>query len=112
MKPKKIYNKKRGPEKIIQIAIVKKLRLLGWFVKETHGNLYQSGFPDLYACHKEYGPRWVEVKNPKKYRFTPAQLRDFPLFTANGADIWVLVSDSDYEINKLFKSANWYQYLK
>ena len=109
MKPKKIKTK-RGPEKIIQIAIVKKLRLLGWFVKETHGNLYQSGFPDIYATHKEYGSRWIEVKNPKRYKFTPAQLRDFPLFTANGADIWVLGGAN--EIGKLFKPANWYQYLK
>lgn len=111
MKPLK-FKKKKGPEHHIQQAIIKKLRYLGWFVKETHGNMFQSGFPDLFACHSVYGQRWIEVKNPASYRFTPAQLDDFPKFSANGCGVWVLVSDSDKEINKLFREPNWSDYLK
>ena len=103
---------KKGPEAKIQEAIIKKLTLLGWFVKSTHGNMYQSGFPDLFCCHSRYGQRWVEVKNPSNYKFTPAQVENFPKFSANGSPIWILVSDSDSEIDKLFGPENWYQYLK
>lgn len=102
----------KGPEAIIQEAIVKKLRQLTWVVKETHGNLYQSGLPDLFATHRVYGPRWIEVKNPLKYSWTSAQKIDFPQFVANGSPIWVLVSDEDSEINKLFKPCNLWFYMK
>lgn len=103
---------KKGPEAIIQQALVNKLRMLGWLVKETHGNIYQSGFPDLFAASKRYGTRWIEVKNPKAYSFTPAQMETFPMFSAHGVGIWILISDHDQEINKLFGPANWYTYLK
>ena len=108
----KTFAPKKGPEYYIQQKIIAKLRMLGWFVKSTHGNMFQSGFPDLFCCHTRYGQRWVEVKNPEAYSFTPAQLEDFPKFCANGSGIWVLTSDSDVEINKLFKSPNWIFYLK
>lgn len=106
--------KKRGPEYHIQEAIKKKLRYLGWFVKQTHGNMFQSGFPDLFCCHSKYGIRWVEVKLPnmKGSRFTGAQLETFPKMCANGAGVWVLTGDDDTEINKLFRPANWHTYLK
>lgn len=103
---------KKGPEALIQEAIIRKLKGLDWFCKETHGNMYQSGFPDIYAAHRRYGARWIEVKNPKSYSFTPAQINDFPLFTGHGVGIWILISDTDYEINKLFGPANWYTYLQ
>ncbi len=102
----------KGPEAIIQEKIVARLRLLTWFVKETHGNLYQSGLPDLYASHRVYGPRWIEVKNPLKYCWTAAQKIDFPQFMTNGSPIWVLTSDEDSEINKLFKPSNLWFYMK
>lgn len=79
---------------------------------ETHGNMYQSGFPDLFACHKLYGARWIEVKNPKSYKFTPAQLRYFPQICANGSGVWVLVAGTLEEYKKLFKRPNWHRYLK
>lgn len=102
---------KKGPEAIIQEKIIKKLTLLQWFVMETHGNLYQKGFPDLYATHKRYGARWIEVKNREAYRFTPAQLEMFPKFVANGAGIWILCGDEDSEIAKLSRPCNWGFYL-
>lgn len=101
-----------GPERKIQNDIIKMLRYKGWFVKETHGNMYQQGFPDLYATHEMYGIRWIEVKNPEAFHFTQAQLRDFRLFTAHGTKIWVLVAATTTEYNKLFREPNWWQYLQ
>ena len=80
-------------------------------MKETHGNMYQSGFPDLFACHKRYGSRWIEVKNPLKYKFTPAQLQDFPMFAAHGVGVYVLTAATQLEYDKLFLPANWHTYL-
>jgi len=107
----KKLRKDRGPEAVIQDAIINKLKCLDWFVKNTHGNMYQSGFPDLYACHRTYGARWIEVKNPLKYSFTDAQLRDFPMFSAKGIGIWILTADTDHEIKKLHGPPNWAFYL-
>ena len=103
--------KKKGPEAIIQEAIIGFLRAREWFVKETHGNMYQMGFPDLYAAHYRYGARWIEVKNPDSYKFTTAQLEDFPKFTAAKVGIWILVAATESEYEKLFKAANWHHYL-
>ncbi len=102
---------KRGPEAKIQLAIIMYLRGLGWHVMQTHGNMYQSGFPDLFCTHSRYGQRWVEVKNPKSYKFTPAQLEDFPKICANGSGVWVLIAATDDEYGKLFKAPNWFTYL-
>lgn len=98
-----------GPERRIQNAIKAELEKDGWFCKDTHGNIYQYGFPDLYCCHADWGARWIEVKNPTGYIFTPAQLKTFPMFQANGVGVWVLVDPS--EKGKLFQPANWWTYL-
>ena len=105
--------KKGRPEAKIQDSIVKMLTLLGWYVHETHGSMFQSGFPDMYATHSRYGPRWVEVKLPdmKGSKFTPAQMECFPKFCANGSGIWVLTAATDFEYQKLFKPYNWYHYI-
>lgn len=102
---------RQGPEAKIQIAIIKFLEERGWFVLQTHGNMYQRGFPDLYACKRQYGPRWIEVKNPKSYKFTPAQIECFPRFTAEGIGVWILTAATEIEYQKLFKSPNWWQFL-
>jgi hypothetical protein len=111
MQPKKIPPRV-GPEAKIQEAIVKMLRSREWFVKETHGNLYSSGFPDIYACHHDYRARWIEVKNPLAYCFTSAQLRDFPRFSASGSGIWILTAATEFEYEKLFGPENWFAFLK
>lgn len=80
-------------------------------VKETHGNIYMSGVPDLYAAHIKYGPRWIEMKNPGKYAFTNAQLEFFPQLASVGVGVWVLTAATDEEYQKLWQPANWYQYL-
>ncbi len=103
--------KRGGPEAKIQEALIDFLTLKGWFVKSTHGNLYQQGFPDLFATHTKYGARWIEVKNAEKYSFTPGQIEWFPKFVANGSGIWILTDATEVEYQKLFKPCNWWQFL-
>lgn len=99
-------------ERQIQDRIMAYLKARDWFVKETHGNMFQSGFPDLYATHNMYGQRWIEVKRPyPNYSFTPAQMENFPKFTAFGSGIWILTEANDEEYAKLFKAHNWYGYV-
>ena len=104
-------NHKKGPEAKIQEAIIAMLRYRGWFVMNTHGNMFQAGFPDLYATHTDFKARWVEVKNPFSYKFTPAQLDKFPKFESHGAGVWILTAATEAEYKKLFSPSNWYQYL-
>jgi hypothetical protein len=77
-----------------------------------HGNLFQKGLPDKYCFHREYKQRWVEVKVPSHYRFTPAQLVNFPLIDRCGIGIWVLTDASEAEYEKLFSKPNWKKLLK
>lgn len=99
----------KGPERKIQDAIIQMLESKGWIVKETHGNLYQTGFPDLYCIHEVHKQRWVEVKNPVRYRFTHAQKEYFPILNKI-VGVWVLTSPNEYD--KLFERPNWWKYLK
>src|SRR5436853_4689383 len=103
-------NTKCGPEAKIQNEIIDFLTLRQWYVKSTHGNIYQYGFPDLYCTSSRFGQRWIEVKNPEGYCFTPAQLECFPKFCANGAGIWVLTAATEFEYQKLWKPCNWWMY--
>lgn len=102
---------KRGPERIIQDELKAFLKVRDWIVMETHGNMYQKGFPDLYIAKRGYGTRWVEVKVPKNYSFTPAQLEYFPMLQGAGVGIWILTAATEKEYEKLFKEPNWYQFL-
>jgi hypothetical protein len=102
---------KKGPEAKIQDAIIKYMRQRDWFIRSTHGNQYQSGFPDLFAAKRRYGMRWIEVKNPASYKFTDAQLESFPQFSKNGVGIWIMGEASDHEYARLFKAPNWAHYL-
>lgn len=97
----------KGPEAKIQADIVKYLKLRDFHVMETHGNMFQCGFPDLYAYHPQYRSRWIEVKNPLSYQFTPAQLANFPKMGM----VWIMVAATDQEYAKLFGPPNWHMYL-
>jgi hypothetical protein len=77
----------------------------------THGNMYQSGFPDLYCCHARYGARWVEVKMSTGYAFTPAQLEMFPQISGKNIGIWVLTAATEEQYSLLFKPPNWHMFL-
>lgn len=101
----------RGEEDIIQEALIAFLRARDWYVNPTHGNMYQRGFPDLFCSHRQFGPRWVEVKCPRNYGFTPAQLREFPKMNAHGTGVWVLSAATEDEYKKLFLPYNWSFYL-
>lgn len=111
MDTKKIHNHLKGPEAKIQAAIIKMLRERGWFVKPTHGNMYQHGLPDIFCCKRRYGSRWIEVKNPASFKFTNAQWEDFPQFLANGIGIWVLIAATEEEYQKLFQKPNLWVYM-
>lgn len=111
MEPKDIKSKIR-PEAKIQNEMIMYLRGRSWIVKPTHGNAYQSGFPDLYAAHIRYGARWIEMKHDEAYSFTPAQREFFPLLSSVGIGVWVLVAATEEEYLKLWQPANWYQYLE
>src|SRR4051794_9550684 len=101
--------KKCKKEAEIQQAAENRLLLNKWFVKSTHGNIYQVGFPDLFCAHLKYGMRWVEVKNPNGYSFTPAQVEVFPQMAAAGVGIWI-ITDPFQLPDILFKPPNWWQY--
>lgn len=101
------------PEDKIRDQIVNYLRVRCWHVMITHGNMFQSGFPDLFICHSVFGQRWVEVKLPdmKGSRFTAAQLDQFPKMCANGSGVWIITGADETEYQKLFKPPNWTNYL-
>ena len=100
------------PEAKKQGQIEMFLRARGWHVMRTHGNMFQSGFPDNFCCHSSYGQRWVEIKLKCPASFTPAQLEQFPKICANGSGVWVLINDTEDEYQKLFKPPNWTHYLR
>lgn len=99
-----------GPEAKIHSALERYLREREWYVKSTHGNQFQSGFPDVYASHQQFLIRWIEVKNPEAFSFTPAQIKEFPKMSACGTGIWILCAATDDEYNRLFKPANWMEW--
>jgi hypothetical protein len=99
------------PETILQRKIEMYLRARGWLVMPTTGNLYQRGFPDLYIVQRRYGPRWVEVKMPTKWAFTPAQWEFFPKLTGEGVGIWIMTAADKTEYDKLFKKPNLWVYM-
>jgi hypothetical protein len=81
---------------------------------ETHGNIFQKGFPDLFICHKEYGHRWVEVKvqtaEKNVWGFTEAQREEFPKLCVNGSGVWVITAATEQEYRKLWQPSNWHHY--
>ncbi|MFA5758552.1 MAG: hypothetical protein WC942_04220 [Clostridia bacterium] len=110
--PRGTIVKRHGPEYKIQQDVINFLRVRGWFVKVIHGSTFQTGLPDLYIAKRTYGSRWVEIKNPKAYRFTPAQLEVFPRLSSEGIGIWIITAATEDEYLKLFKPPNWWEYLK
>jgi hypothetical protein len=117
---------RKRPEAKIQLAIIDFLKERGWKVMVTHGNTFQQGFPDLYCLHSTYGAKWIEVKCPTGFVFTPAQRKCFPIIHETyrvaieaggsgrpicGIGIWILNDATEAEYKKLFDPPNWYTYL-
>lgn len=101
-----------NPEARIQADIITFLERRGWFVKQTHGNAYSSGFPDLYCYHKKHGERWIDVKNPKRYVYTKAQVQNWPEMDAAGIGIWIMFAADEENYLFLFKEPNFMDFWK
>lgn len=101
-----------GPEWYIQRALKQFLRDREWHVEHTNGNLYQTGFPDLFVAHKKWGQRWIDCKQPSRYSFTREQKRKWPVWDAFGTGIWILTAATQDEYDKLFGPPNWRDYWK
>lgn len=91
------------------------MEYLGWFIIKTHGNQFQAGLPDWYCSHRQYSPKWVELKLIGG-AFTKHQLIVFPKLIMNNVPIWVIEGD-DFRgmngkqelhraYNKLFEQPN------
>jgi len=106
------FRNRHGPEWHIQQMLIEYLSVREWCVEVTNGNIYQVGFPDLYLAHAKYGTRWVDVKNPERYTFTPAQRIKWPLWDSFGVGIWILTAANKDEYDKLFGPPNWKSYWK
>lgn len=100
-----------GPEAKIRAALVSYLETRGWLVNITHGNAYQTGFPDLYIA-RDAATRWIDVKTPGRYSFTKAQRAKWPEWERYGIGIWILVAATQEEYDKLFAPPNWRAYWK
>lgn len=98
------------PEEKIRADLRQFLQDRQWLVEITHGNRYQSGIPDLYIAHVKYGTRWIDVKNPERYSFTPAQRLKWPLWEAYRIGIWILTAATQDQYDLLFKPPNWRDY--
>ncbi len=103
---------KHGPEYGIQNEVIAYLIQRGWHVERIVGNAFQRGLPDLYAGHKNWGQRWIEIKNETRYEFTKAQRHKFPILASFNIGIWVLVAATEEEYDKLFQEPNWKEYWK
>lgn len=108
---KKKISRSVKPETILQRDIEMFLRARSWLVMPTTGNLYQRGFPDLYAVQRSYGQRWIEIKVPGKWKFTPAQWEFFTKMTAEGIGIWIMTAATQKEYDKLFQKPNLWVYM-
>ena len=97
---------KHGPEWHIQQQIIKYLQKRGWFVKIITASLYLSGMPDLYATHRVYGPKFIEVKVEKRWSFTKAQKDIFPQLLGHGTPIWIMFAADKTNYDLLFKPSN------
>lgn len=109
--------------KIVQPLTLYMERQKGWYVKKFHGSQFQSGVPDLLAMHPKYTPKWIECKVIRHgdFSFTIDQEREFPIWIANGVDIWVVAGhdfryphgkdELERAYNSLFTQSNCALYL-
>lgn len=97
--------RRKHPERTLRDAWLKWLVARGWFAMTTHGSIYQSGLPDVYATHIKFGPRWIEIKLPdmKGSQFTARQKEVFPQLVAHGTPVWILTAVCESEYRKLFE---------
>ena len=100
------------PEKRIRARIKRFLEERDWVVDITHGNKYQSGFPDLHCYHKEYGLRWVDAKTPGRFQYTKPQIRMWPRWEAHGCGVWIMFEGDEKNYKFLFGPPNFRKFWK
>lgn len=114
------FGARTTPEEKIVHALTKLMRERKWWVHKTHGGAYSSGLTDLLACHKNYGYRFIEVKNADSYHFTDRQHIEFDLMMKSGVGIYVVAlrvgftqRDLEHEYQSVIVDGgpNWTKYL-
>ena len=100
------------PELRIRTRIRQFLHDRGWHTIIMHGNLFQSGVPDLFCGHLEYGMRWIDAKNPTSYSYTTAQIKLWPKWENVGVGVYILFEGDDANYDLLFKPPNFRKYWK
>lgn len=100
------------PEKRIRRRIKEFMTDRGWRVDITHGNKYQSGFPDLHCYHKRFGLRWVDAKNPLSYKYTTPQIKLWPEWEKVGCGVWIMFDGDDANYKFLFQPPNFRKFWK
>ena len=100
------------PEAKIQRRLIQFFRDRSWFVQTFHGNIYQSGVPDLYVYQSKFGERWIDVKVKGKYSFTKRQRQQWPIWEKYQVGIWILTDATQEQYDKLFKPPNWRDFWK
>lgn len=93
------------PEASLQRNVVRLLTEKGWLCRHIVGNTVRTGWPDLYIYHPQYKGRWVELKAGKNWKFTGAQLEEFPKFYAYRCGIWFITDTR--ELDLLDGPPNW-----
>jgi|TARA_R110000824_G_scaffold44833_4_gene130189 Holliday junction resolvase len=93
-------NKRNRPEAKIEREIKKYLEARGWYVR----HIEVPGMPDIFATHKQFGMRWIEVKLPqmKGSKFTKRQKEEFPKLILHGAQIYIITEASASQYKMLF----------
>ena len=112
-KPPKKKSRGKNPETKIYERIRDHLRYKGWFVQNIHGNIFQSGLPDMFCSHPNYPNRWVELKTPTRSNhkhggLAPNQISKFKEMEAAGCGVWILTRVEDWHI--LMGPPNWKSY--
>ena len=94
--------KRNNPEAQIEKAIIRYLRARGWYAR----HIEVEGMPDIYATHKQFGMRWIEVKLPQMRgsKFTKAQKKNFPELIIHGTQIYIMTAASDGQYKMLFNT--------
>lgn len=96
-----------GPEKKIEIAIIKLLKKRGAYAISLHGSPMSSGYPDIIACYRGFFIG-LEVKQPStSHTATPRQLAQLKLINKAHGRGRVVVSVEEVE-NLLDELDLWY----
>ena len=96
----------------IQRKVVEFLAVRAWHVERMSANCWETGIPYLYCHSTRFGVRWVEVKKPSGFEFTPIQRRKWPELEQAGVGIWVLTAATVEQYGLLYRQPNWREFCK